>query len=37
MGSNLVRSDWVKAGDFQSIQNSTQTVLGLIRTIRARE
>lgn len=34
MGSNLVRSDWVKAGDFQSIQDSTQTVLQLIKTIR---
>jgi 2-dehydro-3-deoxyphosphogluconate aldolase/(4S)-4-hydroxy-2-oxoglutarate aldolase len=36
MGSNLVRSDWVKAGDFQSIQDSTQTALGLIRTIRGK-
>lgn len=34
MGSNLVRSDWLKAGDFQSIQDSTQTVLQLIKTIR---
>lgn len=34
MGSNLVRSDWLKAGDFQSIQDSTQTALQLIQTIR---
>jgi 2-dehydro-3-deoxyphosphogluconate aldolase/(4S)-4-hydroxy-2-oxoglutarate aldolase len=36
MGSNLVKSDWVKAGDFQSIQDSTQTALQLIRTIRSK-
>jgi 2-dehydro-3-deoxyphosphogluconate aldolase/(4S)-4-hydroxy-2-oxoglutarate aldolase len=34
MGSNLVRSDWVKAGDFQSIQDGTKTALQLIQTIR---
>jgi 2-dehydro-3-deoxyphosphogluconate aldolase/(4S)-4-hydroxy-2-oxoglutarate aldolase len=34
MGSNLVRSDWVKAGNFQAIQDSTRATLDLIRSIR---
>jgi 2-dehydro-3-deoxyphosphogluconate aldolase/(4S)-4-hydroxy-2-oxoglutarate aldolase len=36
MGSNLVRSDWVKAGNFQAIQDSTRTVLDRIRAIRSK-
>jgi len=36
MGSNLVRSDWVKAGNFQAIRETTQTTLDLIRRIRAK-
>jgi 2-dehydro-3-deoxyphosphogluconate aldolase/(4S)-4-hydroxy-2-oxoglutarate aldolase len=34
MGSNLVRKDWVKAGDFQAIQDAVSSTLALIRTIR---
>lgn len=35
MGSNLVRSDWVKTGNFQAIEDLTRTTLDLIRTIRS--
>ncbi|WP_119065123.1 bifunctional 4-hydroxy-2-oxoglutarate aldolase/2-dehydro-3-deoxy-phosphogluconate aldolase [Aggregatilinea lenta] len=34
MGSNLVKKDWVKAGDFQSIEHATRGALDLIRVIR---
>ncbi len=35
MGSNLVRNDWVKAGNFDAIRQSLGSALQLIRTIRA--
>jgi 2-dehydro-3-deoxyphosphogluconate aldolase/(4S)-4-hydroxy-2-oxoglutarate aldolase len=34
IGSQLIRSDWVKAGDYAAIQSETQTVLQRIRGIR---
>ena len=37
MGSNLVRKEWVKAGDFQAIQDSTRSILELIRGIRGKK
>lgn len=36
MGSNLVRSDWVKAENYQAIRETTQTTLDLIRKIRGK-
>jgi 2-dehydro-3-deoxyphosphogluconate aldolase/(4S)-4-hydroxy-2-oxoglutarate aldolase len=36
MGSNLVRSEWVKGGNFQAIRETTQSALDLIRKIRAK-
>jgi 2-dehydro-3-deoxyphosphogluconate aldolase/(4S)-4-hydroxy-2-oxoglutarate aldolase len=35
MGSQLVRKDWVAAGNFEAITQATRTALELIRTIRA--
>jgi 2-dehydro-3-deoxyphosphogluconate aldolase/(4S)-4-hydroxy-2-oxoglutarate aldolase len=34
MGSNLVRSEWVKGGNFQAVRETTQHALDLIRRIR---
>lgn len=34
MGSGLVKADWVKAGDWASIEAGTQTVLGRIKSVR---
>ncbi len=34
MGSRLLRSDWIKAGDFGAITDLTRTTLALIRQIR---
>jgi 2-dehydro-3-deoxyphosphogluconate aldolase / (4S)-4-hydroxy-2-oxoglutarate aldolase len=34
MGSQLIRSDWIKAGDFESLERSTRATLELIRSIR---
>jgi hypothetical protein len=34
MGSNLVRKEWVQAGDFGAIQQKVTTALDLIRSIR---
>jgi len=36
MGSNLVRSDWVKAENYQAIRETTQTTLDLIHRIRGK-
>ncbi len=36
MGSNLVKKDWVKAGNFQAIEDATRSTLALIRTIRGK-
>ena len=35
MGSQLVRSEWVKAGDFDAIAETVKRTLALIRKIRA--
>lgn len=35
MGSQLVRNEWVKAGDFDAIAETVKRTLALIRTIRA--
>jgi 2-dehydro-3-deoxyphosphogluconate aldolase/(4S)-4-hydroxy-2-oxoglutarate aldolase len=37
MGSKLIRSDWVKAGNFEAIRDNVQTALQLIRSIRNKE
>jgi 2-dehydro-3-deoxyphosphogluconate aldolase/(4S)-4-hydroxy-2-oxoglutarate aldolase len=34
MGSKLIRSDWVKAGNYDGIADLTKTALGLIRAVR---
>jgi 2-dehydro-3-deoxyphosphogluconate aldolase / (4S)-4-hydroxy-2-oxoglutarate aldolase len=34
MGGNLIRKDWVTAGDFAAIQNTTSSVIGWIKTLR---
>jgi 2-dehydro-3-deoxyphosphogluconate aldolase / (4S)-4-hydroxy-2-oxoglutarate aldolase len=34
MGSKLIRSDWVKDGDFESLERSTSATLEFIRSIR---
>jgi 2-dehydro-3-deoxyphosphogluconate aldolase/(4S)-4-hydroxy-2-oxoglutarate aldolase len=34
MGSQLVRKDWVQAGDFAAIENGARSALELIRSIR---
>ncbi len=36
MGSRLVRSDWIKAGDFDSMTEMTRTTLARIRAIRGK-
>jgi 2-dehydro-3-deoxyphosphogluconate aldolase/(4S)-4-hydroxy-2-oxoglutarate aldolase len=36
MGSNLVKDDWVKAGDFSRITDETRRALETIRAIRVR-
>jgi 2-dehydro-3-deoxyphosphogluconate aldolase/(4S)-4-hydroxy-2-oxoglutarate aldolase len=36
MGGNLVRSDWVKAENYQAIRETTQTTLDLIHRIRGK-
>jgi 2-dehydro-3-deoxyphosphogluconate aldolase/(4S)-4-hydroxy-2-oxoglutarate aldolase len=36
MGSKLVRSEWVKGGNFQAIRETTQSALDVIRRIRAK-
>jgi 2-dehydro-3-deoxyphosphogluconate aldolase/(4S)-4-hydroxy-2-oxoglutarate aldolase len=36
IGGNLIRADWVKAGDYAAITAQTEALLGLIRGIRAR-
>ena len=36
MGSNLIKNDWVKAGDFAAIERETAGVLATIRGIRGR-
>ena len=35
MGSKLVRSDWVKAGNFDAIRDNVQATLQLVQSIRA--
>jgi len=35
MGSNLIRSDWVKAGEYEHIQELVASALEMIRSIRA--
>jgi 2-dehydro-3-deoxyphosphogluconate aldolase/(4S)-4-hydroxy-2-oxoglutarate aldolase len=35
MGSKLIRADWLKAGDFASLENLTRQTRALIQTIRA--
>jgi 2-dehydro-3-deoxyphosphogluconate aldolase/(4S)-4-hydroxy-2-oxoglutarate aldolase len=35
MGSNLVRKEWVQAGDFAAIEETMRRTLALIRKIRA--
>jgi len=37
MGSQLVRSDWIAAGDYQKITEATRAALELIRNIRAKK
>ncbi len=34
MGSKLIRSDWIKAGNFGAIQDLTQNALQMIRSVR---
>ncbi|MCU0514279.1 MAG: bifunctional 4-hydroxy-2-oxoglutarate aldolase/2-dehydro-3-deoxy-phosphogluconate aldolase [Anaerolineae bacterium] len=36
MGSKLIRSDWLEAGDFAAIEALTRDTLALIRTLRGR-
>lgn len=36
MGSNLVKKDWIKAGNFAAIEETTRATLALIRTLRGR-
>jgi 2-dehydro-3-deoxyphosphogluconate aldolase/(4S)-4-hydroxy-2-oxoglutarate aldolase len=34
VGSNLIRKDWIQAGDYDSISSRTAQVLGMIKEIR---
>jgi 2-dehydro-3-deoxyphosphogluconate aldolase/(4S)-4-hydroxy-2-oxoglutarate aldolase len=36
MGSNLIKSEWVNAGDFAAIERETAAILARIRSIRGR-
>jgi len=36
MGSNLVRKEWVSAGDFQAIEDATRSALATIRKVRGK-
>lgn len=36
MGSNLVKSDWVKAGNFTAIENAARTAVELVQKVRSK-
>ena len=36
MGSKLIRADWLKAGDFDALQNHVRATLELVRTVRGK-
>jgi hypothetical protein len=36
MGSKLIRSDWLKAGDYDALESHVRATLELVRSVRGK-